>query len=117
MQPLKIALFGPLKIILDCVPVDTDRHKAIALLAYLAVEDKPSSREALAALLWPDYPQASAFLYLRRTLWELNQILGKGWIETDREMVSLTRSLNLLVDVEAFQSLLEASQNQASNIN
>lgn len=114
MQQLKIALLGSPQITLDGKPVDTDRRKAIALLAYLAVEDKPRSREALAALLWPDYPRASAFSYLRRTLWELNQILGKGWIESDRENITLNRLPELSVDVNTFQSLVGSASDQVS---
>jgi predicted ATPase/DNA-binding SARP family transcriptional activator len=114
MHRLEIELLGPPKITLDGKPVETDRHKAIGLLAYLAVEAKGHSRETLAALLWPDYPRASAFSYLRRTLWELNQILGKGWIETDRDSVTLARPPGLNVDVEAFQRVLDSGSDQAS---
>ena len=67
MQRLVINLMGPPEIKLNGESLETDRHKAIGLLAYLATEDKTNSREALAALLWPDYPQQSAFSYLRRT--------------------------------------------------
>ncbi len=105
MQHLQIALLGKPAIKLNGAVVETDRHKAIALLAYLAVEDKSYSRDSLAALLWPEYPRASAFAYLRRTLWELNSMLGKGWLEADRENVRLLRSPSLDVDVEAFRQL------------
>ncbi|MFN2195536.1 MAG: hypothetical protein ACK2UW_05360, partial [Anaerolineales bacterium] len=89
MPELEIALLGPPQISLSGKQVKTDRRKAIALLAYLAVTGKPQSRDFLAALLWPDYEQNSAYAYLRRTLWELNQILSRGWIEADREQVGL----------------------------
>ncbi len=87
------------------VSVETDRHKAIGLLAYLAVEDKSHSRDALATLLWPDYPRASAYAYLRRTIWELNSMLEKGWLEADRETVNLRRQPGLEVDAVAFSQL------------
>jgi hypothetical protein len=45
---------------LDGAPVETDRRKALALLAYLAVTKQSHSREALAALFWPDYDQSRA---------------------------------------------------------
>jgi predicted ATPase/DNA-binding SARP family transcriptional activator len=106
MLRLEIKLLGPPSITLDGIEMATDRHKAIGLLAYLAVETKPHPREALAALLWPDYPRASALSYLRRTLWELNQALGKGWINADREQVALEQPPGLEVDVQAFQRLL-----------
>ncbi len=114
MHRLDIALLGPPTVILDGKPVETDRRKAIGLLAYLATEAKPHSREALAALLWPDYPRASAFAYLRRTLWELNQLLGKGWIEAERDQVALAANLGIKIDVETFQRNLDSSTEQIS---
>jgi DNA-binding SARP family transcriptional activator len=51
--------------------------KVRALLVYLAVEaDRPHSRETLAALLWPDYPQSSALTSLRNALANLRQTIG-----------------------------------------
>ena len=109
MPDLEIALLGTPRIVRDGMVVETDRHKAIGLLAYLAVEAKAQRRETLATLLWPDYPRASAFSYLRRTLWELNQMLGKGWIHADREQVALERKPELVLDVEVFRGCLEAA--------
>lgn len=106
MQQLQISLLGPLEIRLDGAPVETERRKALALLAYLAVENAPQTREALAALFWPDYPRQSAFAYLRRTLWELNQMLGPGWLEAGRERVTLVRQPGLWLDAAEFVSLL-----------
>jgi predicted ATPase/DNA-binding SARP family transcriptional activator len=114
MHQLDIALLGSPRITLDGKDVETDRHKAIGLLAYLATEAKSHRREALAALLWPDYSRASAFSYLRRTLWELNQILGKGWIEAERDQVALARIPGLNVDIEAFQNFLDRGSDQVS---
>jgi predicted ATPase/DNA-binding SARP family transcriptional activator len=116
MSRLEIALLGPPRIILDGQPVETDRHKAIGLLAYLALEAKDHSRETLAALLWPDYPRASAFSYLRRTLWELNHILGKGWIESGHECVTLVRLPELSLDTDTFQRLLASGSCQVTTL-
>jgi DNA-binding SARP family transcriptional activator len=110
MPRLEIALLGPPEIKLNSKPVKTDRRKAIALLAYLAVTSKPHSRDHLSALLWPDYDQESAFAYLRRSLWELNQILGKGWIEADRERAALASAGDLWLDIAVFKGLIHARQ-------
>ncbi len=107
MPRLEIALLGAPRLTLDGKAVETDRRKAIGLLAYLAVESGAHSRASLAALLWPDYPQASALAYLRRTLWELNQVLGEGWVEAGREDVTLARTPDLALDCARFQSALE----------
>lgn len=87
MTRLTLRLFGPPRLELDGAPVETDRRKALALLAYLAVTKQSHSREALAALFWPDYDQSRAYAYLRCTLWEINQAVGEGWVLADRETV------------------------------
>jgi predicted ATPase/DNA-binding SARP family transcriptional activator len=116
MQHLKIALLGSPIITLDGKPIETERRKAVGLLAYLAVEGRTFSREALAAMLWPDYPRASAFSYLRRTLWELNQMLGKEWIEASRDSVSLARNSNLEIDVRTFRDVFGESIDQVEDL-
>jgi hypothetical protein len=108
---------------LDDVAVTTERRKALGLLAYLAAGSSAAggprtgevatpaahSREALAALLWPDYDQSRAMAYLRRTLWELNQVIGPGWVVAERDTVSLAptpaggNGRRLWVDVQQFR--------------
>ena len=91
---------------MDGRPINTDRRKAIALLAYLAVTDTSHTRDHLATLLWPDYDRAGSYAYLRRTLWELNQVLGRGWIQADRERVRMERNSDLWLDTAAFSTLI-----------
>jgi predicted ATPase/DNA-binding SARP family transcriptional activator len=112
MERLEIELLGPPRISLNGEPIRTDRHKAIALLAYLVTEARSTRRDELAALLWPDYPQSSALAYLRRTLWELNKVLGKGWIQADREQVSLVDKPEIWVDIKIFQAALNKDSDQ-----
>ncbi len=71
MGHLAIFALGPLRIELDGQPVQTSRHKALALLVYLALNRGRQSRASLSASLWPEYSQEKAYAYLRRTLWEL----------------------------------------------
>jgi DNA-binding SARP family transcriptional activator len=52
--------------------------KVRALLAYLVMEPVEHSREGLAGLLWPDYPDEKARGNLRRCLFDLRQILDKS---------------------------------------
>jgi predicted ATPase/DNA-binding SARP family transcriptional activator len=103
---LEITLLGHPLIKMDGDLMDTDRRKAIALLAYLAVTGGTYTREQLATLFWPDSERESAFAYLRRTLWELNQVLGKGWIESDRETVHFNRESDYWLDTAAFAGLV-----------
>src|SRR5215212_10618683 len=119
MSPrLVLQFLGLPQLHLDNQPIATDRRKAIALLAYLAVNDTSHgfqrvSRESLSALLWPDYEQAKAFSNLRRTIWEVHQALGEGWLIAERETVCLNTGTAIDLDVANFQKLLAESRQQA----
>lgn len=106
MSQVKIYLLGVPQVERDGAMVSTDRRKAIALLAYLAITSQPHNRDTLATLLWPDYDTSSSYAYLRRTLWEINQTLGPGWLETERDQVWLKQDGSLWVDAAAFQHTL-----------
>src|SRR3990172_2189243 len=100
---LKIRLLGTPQVEIDGGPFKVDTRKAVALLAYLAVTERSHGRDTLAALLWPDYDQASARAALRRTLSTLRTALGGGWLTTDRDAVSLEGPFWL--DTSQFQGL------------
>ena len=89
MHCLRILLLGAPRIALNNEPHTLNRRKCLALLAYLAIEPGPHSRDALAALLWPGYDQTSARSNLRRTISLLNADLGQGWLDVERESVAL----------------------------
>ncbi len=116
MPQLQIALLGSPEIRLDGKEVRTDRRKAVALLAYLAATGQSHPRERLAALLWPDYPAESALAYLRRTVWEINQMLGKGWLDAEREAVGLAPHGDLWLDAAAFEAALTKRGNGAASL-
>ena len=65
MSHLALFLLGPPQIKLDNTPIEFDRRKAVALLAYLAVTGETHSRDTLATLLWSDYDQQRARAALR----------------------------------------------------
>jgi hypothetical protein len=73
-------------------------------LAHLACTRHAHSREALAALLWPEY--ADARNAPRRTLSTLQNGLGQGWLTVDRDQVALSTPANLWLDVAEFESRL-----------
>ena len=62
--------------------------KAIALLAYLALEPGPHSREELAGLLWGESPEAEARASLRQTLRAIRAAFGDV-ITSDRSVARL----------------------------
>ena len=115
MSQLSICLFGPPTLTLDGRQVMLDRWKAVALLAYLAVEDRPHRRDGLATLLWPELSQAKARNGLRRSLHALKQALGDQWLDASRETVRLRRTPNLTVDVWQFHALLRGQADAAAS--
>ena len=104
MPTLKLSLLGPPQIELDGAPVHISRHKAVALLAYLAVTGQTHRRDALAALFWPEHDQSGARAGLRRVLAALREALGERWLDADRESVVLNGEIDL--DVRAFRQRL-----------
>src|SRR6266536_3415349 len=71
MTGLRLLVLGPPRLERDGRPVELNLRRALALLVYLAVGDRPHGREALAALLWPDSDEPAARGRLRRTLHRL----------------------------------------------
>src|SRR5689334_2570587 len=110
MPQLALFLLGSPRIERNGAPVDIDRRKALALLAYLALTRQRHRRDALATLLWPDQDQTHARGALRRILTTLNNVLGNDELETDRETIGLRQDTALWIDVEQFQHLIDMTQ-------
>jgi predicted ATPase/DNA-binding SARP family transcriptional activator/Tfp pilus assembly protein PilF len=115
---LAFQFLGPPQLVLENEPVIVNRRSVVALLAYLSVNYSEQSlrtytRESLSALLWPDYDQIKAFTNLRHTLWEIQKVLGPGWLIASRESIGLRAGENLWVDVHRFEALLTKSQAQS----
>ncbi len=108
MSRLALYLLGPPRIECNSEIVDLDTRKATALVTYLAVTRQRHSRDALAALLWPEYDQVHARATLRRTLSTLNKALTGPWLEIDREHAGLNFNADIWVDVHEFRSYLAA---------
>jgi len=108
MAMVALHLLGAPWLEVDGAEVHVGRRKAMALLAYLAVTRRSHTRDALAALLWPDLETSSARGELRRHLSLLNQLLGGAGMEGDRETVRLNLDLGLWLDVAAFRAQLGA---------
>ncbi|MFN2625877.1 MAG: AAA family ATPase, partial [Mycobacteriales bacterium] len=108
MATLDLTFFGVPRMHRDGQPVEVDTRKATALAAYLAVTGTPHSRDALAALLWPDYPQVRARAALRRTLSVLNKATGGACLLLSRATVGLDPDA-VHVDVWEFERLVDAT--------
>jgi len=100
---LRVWLLGPMRLELDGVEVaPPTSRKARLLLAILALERRPHSRESLAARLWPDVLDASARVSLRTALARLRATLGPSvdrLVEVTRDHVGLAGSERVWTDV------------------
>jgi DNA-binding SARP family transcriptional activator len=103
---LEISLLGPPRVARDGEPVAFDTRKATALLAHLALSERPRSREALCGLLWPDRDPDHARGALRRTLSALRKAVGEEWVDTAADSVALARREGLALDVKTFRRLV-----------
>src|SRR6185295_13446515 len=76
-----------------------------ALLAYLALESgRAHTREALAALFWPDEPDQVAKQNLRQALYQLRQLLGEQtevFLLITRDAVQFNAGSDHVLDVAA----------------
>ena len=102
---LAVTLLGPPRIERDGQPVAVDTRKATALLALLALAERPRSREALCDLLWSAHEPGRARGALRRTLSTLRTALGEEWIDTAGDSIALKRGPGLELDIERFREL------------
>ena len=85
--------------------------KAMGLLAYLQLERRPQSREALAGLLWGESPEVEARASLRQALKHLRDVLG-DIVHADRTVIRLVEPLEC--DVTRFRTLLDDSPARAA---
>jgi ABC-type oligopeptide transport system substrate-binding subunit/DNA-binding SARP family transcriptional activator len=101
----RLRLLGPAQIERDGEPVSGFRsRKALALLGYLAVQDKPFPREHLADLFWEAKPESRGRANLS---WILNHILAQlpDCLQADRHTVRFQRTARYWLDLDAFTEL------------
>ena len=117
MSPhLFLQFIGPPQIYLNDAPIIPERRTVIALLAYLAVNKAPYTREFLSSLLWPEYNQTKAFANLRHTLWEIHKCIGEGWLCANHQIVGINTGANITLDMDVFQVLLNEAQHQTDPV-
>jgi predicted ATPase/DNA-binding SARP family transcriptional activator len=115
MSTIRLSLLGPPRVEREGEPVELDTRKTVALLAYLAVTGQTPggqihSREALAALLWPELEPQRARANLRRSLSVLRKGLGDEWLVADRETIGIHPHADIWLDVVDFRRLLSSPQ-------
>ena len=115
---LRIWLAGPLRLELDGAPLNPpSSRRARLLLAMLALERGPQSREMLAARLWPDVLDESARVSLRTALVRLRSALGPNadrFLDASRETIALAGPERVWTDVGEIERRLEADDVEAA---
>lgn len=107
---IEIRLLGRVQIERNRVLVrGFESRKALALICYLAVQDRAVSRGELAALFWGDKSEAQSRANLSRVLHNNFELLPEC-LQIERDTVRLVRSSACWVDVAEFIEL--AAQDQ-----
>jgi predicted ATPase/DNA-binding SARP family transcriptional activator len=102
---LRLELLGGLRVSRGGVPLAGLRsRRAAALLVYLAVTGRAHRREALAGLLWGEWPEGAARASVRQALANLRRVVGDG-LQTGQSTAGL-RPAEVWTDVAAFEALL-----------
>ncbi len=111
MTQLAISLLGPFRVTLGNEPITQFEYDAgRALLAYLVLDPTvPHRREALAALFWPDQPEATALRNLRQVLNRLRTVIGDRdrthpFLRITRKEVQFSPGTDFLLDVVEFET-------------
>lgn len=119
MPVLTLSILGGFTVRLDGRPTQNFRsQKARALLAYLVMEGgRPHERATLAALFWPEMPDAPALRNLSQTLIWLRQVIGDGdppFLLLNRRQMQWNPAAAAEVDALRFLTLVERRQSPAA---
>jgi DNA-binding SARP family transcriptional activator len=102
---VRLRFLGTVQVERDGAPVGGFRsRKALALLGYLAIQERPLPRERLADLFWADQPEARGRANLSWVLSHITALLP-GCLQTDRHTVSFPRPAGYWLDTDAFCEL------------
>lgn len=111
----RLKFLGSSRVIVDGEPVRLGSNKALALLAYLARQNAPVSRDMLDSMFWPESDRKRARRSLREELSRLKALLPQGMLLAAAHEVSLNPVLP--VDLWEFeQALCNGSWEQAATL-
>ncbi|MCB0013867.1 MAG: tetratricopeptide repeat protein, partial [Anaerolineales bacterium] len=102
MKKLEISLLGPVAVHYDGQEIkDFASRKALALLVYLAGQDRPVPRDFLTNLLWPQHEESRGLANLSVALSSLRKHFGE-FISADRHTIGLIDQEGLHIDAQRF---------------
>ena len=113
MQEIRVLLLGTPKILVDGADKTPSRRKAVALLAYLMLRNKPENREHLATLLWPNTTSSQSLGSLRNALSALNKI--GDIIRTEGQLVRISPEARIWVDAAEFLRIVSQLKDAGSS--
>lgn len=87
MESCRVYLLGSPYVTVGEQLVEFKRKKALALLAYLALQAQPCRRDTILTLLWSDLDEERARAALRRTLATITETPLRQWLQADRHMI------------------------------
>lgn len=112
MTTLRLTLFGQPSLWQDGHVVEFKSRKGWALLAYLALQPTPVSREELATLFWPEHEAAASRRNLRRLLYTLNQTAVQTCLRSDAALIWLAWQGE--IDVQTFLTAIATGEWQTA---
>ena len=86
------------------------RRRKIAVLAVLALERRPLSRDVLVEMFWGDQEETKARHSLSDALSHIRRILGRDAISVGRSEVALARDAPLAVDAAEFAAAVKKGE-------
>lgn len=88
---IELRVLGPVHLLVDGGPAPPELlwRKNLALLAFLALAERPVRREQLVEMLWPDKPEAPARHSLNEALRQVRRVAGASGLDTTQDRVRL----------------------------
>ena len=112
VNQLQIRLFGHPQLLCNGLSQGADLpYKALALVYYLALSEKPVGRESIAALLWPDADAKMGKQSLRVLLTKVRKALAP-FVDITVRTVALRHAQIAEIDVISFRSGVDEIQRQ-----
>ncbi|MEM7028644.1 MAG: BTAD domain-containing putative transcriptional regulator, partial [Chloroflexota bacterium] len=106
MPDLRLYVFGSPQLTSDNTELILNTRKALALLTYLVVTNRPQSRDTLATMFWSETSQKQGRAYLRRALWTIKKSIGDAPLTIEGQLIQFNPESGLWLDVTEFRRLL-----------